>query len=108
MGKAKKLGLGIGLSILPFLVMYYVGGASLSDTQELQEENGAIEQQKKIETVNDRYYGLTENQIMIVKMIEESCDRTTAEVSVMSGKTASEYYAEKCEQKVLSTIEGYK
>jgi hypothetical protein len=61
-----------------------------------------------VELVNDRYYGLTENQIMHVKMIEESCDTKTFEVELFSGKTASELYAQKCDEAVLNKIEGYR
>lgn len=107
MGKAKKLGIAVGVVGLSFFLLAIIGTTS-SDPQELQEGNRAIEQQKKIETVNDRYYGLTENQIMKVKMIEESCELKTFEIEISKGKTLSEYYAKKCEQSVLKTIEGYR
>ena len=41
MGKAKKIGLGIGISVLIFFVMI-IGIAATSNTQELQEGNERV------------------------------------------------------------------
>jgi len=107
-GKLKKLGIGFGIVVLSFFVLAIIGAASMGGTQELREGNERIEQQKTIESENDRYYGLTENQKMKVKIIEESCDSKTFEVEMLAGKTQSEYYAKKCEQSVLKMIDGYR
>lgn len=108
MGKAKKLGISVGVVGLSFFLLAIIGTTSSDPPKTINSGNVAIEQQKKIETVNDRYYGLTENQIMKVKMIEETCELKTFEIEISKGKTLSEYYAKKCEQSVLKTIEGYR
>lgn len=58
--------------------------------------------------VSSKYYGLTEEQVRNVKIIEDSCDSKTVEVEATVGKTAADVYAEKCEATIIKKIEEYR
>ncbi len=60
------------------------------------------------ESTLSKYDGLTENQILKVNIIEETCENKTFEVEMMAGESTAKIYAEKCANSVSKMIEGYR
>jgi len=110
--------IGIGIAIIGALFIMQDFGSQIAPEPEqpiikraVDVESTSSQQTSQQSTQNipqSKYDGLTENQILKVKIIEESCASKTKEAEVTVGATFAKDYEEKCEDSVLKMIEGYK
>ena len=113
------MGLKKGLYFFGFVVGLIIVGLAIVDySLDVNQNSGVVEKgldytftqesYSNVEKTPTRYEGLTENQVLKVKLIEDECRSKTMEVDMMAGETTAEIYAKKCEQNVIKMIEGYR
>jgi len=93
MKTTKKIGIVIGVIIIGFIILSGIGSL------------GTITAEDK---TLSKYEGLTQGQISMVRIIEDSCDRNTKSVYATAGTSASEIYAKKCGYEVSDKIDEYR
>jgi len=92
LGKSKKIGIGIGIVILGFILL------SVIDSPE------TITAENKNQV---KYDGLTAGQISKVRLVEDSCKNNAQMAYSQGGASVEELYSKRCNDVIEDKIEGY-
>lgn len=102
-GKAKKVGIGVGIVVAFFAIVIMIGASSSTVPETINNSIAST-------AANDisKYEGLTEEQIRSIKLISEACSNKVTEAEVLYGEERGRLVQEQCDRAVGNRIADYK